>query len=464
MESPNTSGIRQLFVTLLLFVVISMGFQALSLHFGYKRHLFSAELLASFVLISVGMKRLGAAVLVVAVILEIMLGMASIFILFEAVQVVDMAGFLFQARAEYLWGFFLALTLALVFTWMAARICTEKPSKKIYLLQLLVVVGLFQYQWVLSAEHNTFFSPTFAERKNLIFGSAMHFTREAMHVNKGVVIGNGAEDAEYVPIKNASAARTIWKDVPTSSRILFIIAESWGFPRDQAVLESQIQSLRMSPRVNNLEVGGIHAIGATVAGELREICGLIPTRLNFRKLTSEAVGECLPMLMAKKGYRTVGVHGANGVMYHRLQWWPEVGFSELIFREALPLAVSDCHSFPGYCDRDLVEVVAQKLQNDKAFVYWLTLNSHVPYDRRDIAMYREELCHGVFKEVYEEQLCNYQNLHVQFFEGLSRLIDSENLKGLEVVVVGDHSPVFSNESSRAKFERTKVPMIHFYVN
>jgi len=79
-------------------------------------------------------------------------------------------------------------------------------------------------------------------------------------------------------------------------------------------------------------------------------------------------------------------------------------------------------------------------------------------------MYREELCHGVFKEVYEEQLCNYQNLHVQFFEGLSRLIDSENLKGLEVVVVGDHSPVFSNESSRAKFERTKVPMIHFYVN
>ncbi|MCY1376772.1 hypothetical protein D9M69_642890 [compost metagenome] len=95
------------------------------------------------------------------------------------------------------------------------------------------------------------------------------------------------------------------------------------------------------------------------------------------------------------------------------------------------------------------------------FLYWLTLNSHIPYDRRDVANYREGLCRAVFGATYNEQLCGYQNLHVQFFEHLARLAEDGSMRGVEVVVVGDHAPIFNDSASRARFEQEQVPMLHF---
>lgn len=87
----------------------------------------------------------------------------------------------------------------------------------------------------------------------------------------------------------------------------------------------------------------------------------------------------------------------------------------------------------------------------------------MPYDRRDVARYMDALCDVWPTGEYGNQLCRYQNLHVQFFESLATLVEDASLNGVEVVVVGDQAPIFNDSASRARFELEQVPMLHFTV-
>jgi hypothetical protein len=449
---------------LALFVLLNTAFQLLSLKLGFKRHLFSAEMLFALVLMTFGMRWLGAVAFAVSVALELSLGMVSVFFLFEPWQLVDMSEFLLEARPTYLALLIAASSMMVAGAWLLFRVSSKIPWRPYALGHVLIALILLQAQWVLSQEQQTFFSPTLADREHLLFGSSAPLAREVMAINRSEVIGNGPDDAEYLPIQHASAVRTVWpQGLPKANRILFVVAESWGQPKDPGVLQEQLKPIAGSSRVQGLSLTKVHALGATAAAELRELCGILPTRLNFRKLTASAVGDCLPRALARSGYRTVGLHGAHGLMYRRLLWWPEIGLNEMLFREALPSNGSVCYSFPGFCDIELFSVIKQQLASERIFLYWLTLNSHVPYDRRDVTSYRESLCQGVLGATYPEQLCNYQNLHVQFFEGLARLIEDDSMAGVEVVVVGDHAPVFDDGDTKLRFERNEVPLLHFIV-
>lgn len=443
------------------FVVLSMVFQWASLHFGFKRYLMSAEMMMALLLFVMGLRWLGVALFLATAGMEMTLGATTVFRLIDIGQVGDIAEYLFEARISYIVMLFLSLAFVASAFWVAASYLKKLPVR--WLLLLLVVLVLIQ--WQLSFAKATFFSPPFAERSELLFGSSALFVHKVLEENRRrhVHLGADSEDAEYLPIAGPSAASLLWGNQPTASRILFIIAESWGMSKAPAVIQQQIAALRASAHVHALKLSSINAVGTTAAGELRELCGRIPTRLNFRQMTAEAVGECLPARLAKQGYKTVAMHAAFGAMYRRTHWYPVIGFDDLVFRETLPFKGTQCHSFPGYCDRDLLGVVREKLDHEKVFFYWLTLNSHIPYDRRDVANYREEVCGSAFGDTYKEQLCGYQNLHVQFFESLATLVEDASLKGVEVVVVGDHAPIFNDSASRAMFELEEVPMLHFTV-
>src|SRR5690606_9984297 len=94
--------------------------------------------------------------------------------------------------------------------------------------------------------------------------------------------------------------------------------------------------------------------------------------------------ECLPNRLKAQGYDTFAFHGAAGLMYDRVRWYPDIGFNNTMFFEANSWP-RRCYSFPGACDSDMVDFVAKSLDNPgKVFTYWLTLNSHYSYDSRDI--------------------------------------------------------------------------------
>lgn len=455
------------FLFLLFYVFFSLIFQGISFFFGYGRHFFGAEMLLAIFFFVLGRRWIGTVVLLAALVLELALGMSSIFYLFEKDQLWDMLEFIFQARPTYLFALLMLPVLGGLAIWIALRIQRglEQDRSKVVLAQALVALGLLQGQWVLSMEKETFFAPTLSDRQHLLFGSTAHFISEVMNMNRLYVIGDRSDEhAEYFPIKQPSATQKIWgAHPPSSDRILLVVAEGWGLPTEHQVLELQIEALRSSPHVEALRVDAIGAKGATAAGELRELCRVVPTRMNFRKMTPQKVGDCLPAQLRRQGYATVGIHGAYGGMYRRTLWWPQVGLSKTLFKENIPLTQEPCYSFPGHCDRHLLDTVKNNLASEKAFVYWLSLNSHMPYDRRDVEFYSTKNCSVLPVEKYGEQLCDYQNLHEQFFKGLANLAQDDRMKGVEVLVVGDHPPLFNDESSRSLFVRDQVPLLHFFV-
>lgn len=444
----------------LIFLSLSIIFQWTSLHFGYKRYFFNAELLLSFFLISVNTRLLGTIVFFFAIFQEIFLGMTSIFYLFNYAQIKTIASFIFEAKITYLIALVICLGFISALLFAAIRVLKIFSWKRVLVFGILLSL----VQATLSFRDGNFLQPSLMARKDLFFGSTSYFIQELQSINKQLFRLTSQENVEYQPIQYPSAAKLSIKENP-EEKILFIIAESWGKPKDERVLEQQISFLRSSGNVKDLHLEKIHALGATIFGEFRELCGKTPTKLKFKNIPSDALADCMPASLYAKGYKTISLHGAHGTMYDRLQWYPAVGFHEMIFKEVLPISEKkECHSFPGYCDRYLFDIAAEKLAStSKTFLYWLTLNSHTPYDRRDIIEYDTNKCQSAFGESYVDQLCTYHQLHSQFFKGLSEMIKNEKLKGLKVIVVGDHAPIFNDESSRQQFEPDEVPMMYFTV-
>lgn len=460
MRKDQGGGLKLL--ALCAFVTICATFEWVSLYFGYKRYLVSAEMLLAVIFVVGGRPWAGLVVFMMAVVLETLLGTITILRLIDAIQVWDIAEYLLDARRSYLVLLIAIFVLVSVFFWVGSKGLRWVRLKWL----LLFALVLLTFQWYLSFAKASFFSPSFAEQNELLFGSTTLFVHSALEENrrKHLHIGAYSDDAEYVPISEPSAARVALGEKITSQRVLLVIAESWGLTKDPASINQQIQPIRRSTHVRDVSFFDIEAVGTTAAGELRELCGRVPTRLNFRGMTKAAVGVCLPAQLAELGYKTVSLHAAFGTMYQRVQWYPILGFGESLFREDLPFSGAQCYSFPGYCDRDMFDLVRRKMQKGKVFFYWLTLNSHVPYDRRDVANFRPNLCHAAFGSNSSEQLCNYQNLHAQFFEGLASLVEDPSMKGVEVLVVGDHPPIFYDSKTRELFSRDRVPVLHFVVN
>jgi Sulfatase len=464
-DQKDPSGVNwiKIAVAILFLLLLNSIFQYVALRFGYKRYFLNAELLVAALAVSLRFRWIGLLIFLAATSLEILLGLTDVFHFMDVREAMDMMEFTFLARPDDLFRFGTALALAVGCFLLFNRFASSVPSRPAALLLLLLGVGLTYCQWAVSKESGKFFTPVHAERGDLVFGSSFHFLKNTLDMNRVTQAVNGNPDIEYRPVQHPSAAKVALGDSPSATRILFVVDEAWGLPKDIGVLEQQIAKLRRSPHVQDLSLKDVYARGATAAGEMRELCGLIPSRMNFGKMTSESVGQCLPSKLKSQGFATVAVHAADSAMYRRSRWYPVLGFDELIFREDMPPAEAECYSFPGYCDRNVLPVINAKLKQDKVFVYWLTLNSHVPYDRRDVVTYREDICQQVFGVEYPEMLCNYQNLHIQFFESLARLIQDEALRGVQVVVVGDHAPIFLDDESRGRFERERVPTISFTV-
>lgn len=448
-----------------IILVLNGVLEWISVYFGYKRYFFSIELLFSFFLAALGLRWIGGLFFILAIGAELFLGVAAILYLFDYSQIWTVIGFVFEAKQAYIFAIFL-LTAVFVFLYFFAFSILKRIAWPRVLFLTVTIVLL---QGSVSFREGNFLLPQLMERKNLVAGSSLFFIDNILSDNGKLYDLRSQDNVEYVPIKMPSAMmQTLEVDSNNATlpkKVLFIIAESWGLPTNKAVLESQINALRNSPSISQLTLGTVQSVGATAFAEFRELCGKLPTKLNLKNISKSDLGECWPERFKKMGYHTASVHGAHGTMYDRLNWYPSLGFEDLTFREILPLATNeDCYSFPGYCDRNLFPIVFDKLNfSDKVFVYWLTLNSHMPYDRRDVVNYRSELCQGMFGSDFSEKLCNYQNLHVQFFEGLAKFSKNKALKGVEVVVVGDHAPIFDSDDSRGNFVRNKIPFIKFTI-
>ena len=274
-------------------------------------------------------------------------------------------------------------------------------------------------------------------------------------VSKGGNIENGkyAGAIDYLGLRGSSESR---------KKILLIIVESFGVFRDEVRYGKIIDPLLdIKEKYINFKSGEITYDGSTLSAEMRELCGLGIINPFVYSGRDERFDKCIPHQLLRDGYYTYAIHGASGIMYSRDKWYPDMGFKNEDFYENLPRN-SFCRSFPGRCDRDLFPRVAAIFKkNNKAFVHWMTLNSHSPYDLRDLK-YSEKCSYFLLPDGSET--CRNALLVHDFMRNLAEfIVHDDSMRGVRVVIVGDHEPPIFGGEHGVYYKPKKVPWFSFDV-
>lgn len=251
-----------------------------------------------------------------------------------------------------------------------------------------------------------------------------------------------------------------------NKKLFLIIIESWGQPLNVAIQEDILKNLKAkSSGFDYFKQGSFTFRGFTVEGELRELCQLYPTTLDLYKIKT-GFQHCLPHLLNEQGYKTQAIHGGGSAIYGRKSWWPKAGFNTLTFQEDLNKPVN-CIPFSGICDWDILPFIKQAFaDNKKRFNYWLTLTSHYEYHEHDIHNRRFNC--SAYDIPTTSDACRNLMLQAQLFDYIAKLMMSPEMKGVEVIIVGDHPPPLFSAREIALFKTKdmrdgKVGWVHFRV-
>ena len=243
--------------------------------------------------------------------------------------------------------------------------------------------------------------------------------------------------------------------------LLIVIVESWGVfkdPAERALVEAPFGRAAVTERYS-VETGVSPYYGSTTNGELRELCGQWG---SYRDYLDHPVSGCLPARLNAEGYRTIAIHAFSGRMFDRDRWYPNIGFQEMRFADQLwQPGDRICRGvFTGACDTEVADEVGAALESADGtpqFVYWLTLNSHLPV-HPDTA--QPELdCGGANGPFRSEPVCGLAELWIEVFERIADIIAVPGLPPTDVLLVGDHAPPFWSHEGRSHFVPGEVPWI-----
>lgn len=243
------------------------------------------------------------------------------------------------------------------------------------------------------------------------------------------------------PNKYGSVSKSIFDNIQTNAngdKILLIVNESLGKATDPNIQAALLAPLyKHKQHYEYIDDDSFSFVGPTVSGELRELCQKNATVMDISKVADKEFINCLPSLLREEGYDTYSMHGAAGSLYDRSRWYPLIGFNHVLFKKDFA-AARDCKSFSGKCDYDLFEPIADIfVSKEKVFLYWLTLNTHTPYD--DYLFVDGFDCKKFSLKAKSESCLNFKQQY-QFFYRLSEYVQDERMKGVEVYIVGDHAP------------------------
>jgi hypothetical protein len=244
----------------------------------------------------------------------------------------------------------------------------------------------------------------------------------------------------------------------TDRHVLLVMVEALGRfadPQRQAIMLQPLNDPELRKRYE-VRVGATTYYGSTTAGEMRELCH---TREPYSNFLTDKGPQCLPAIMAARGFRTVGMHNFSARFFEREQWYRNIGFQTSIFGEALAGQTPRLcgGAFKGPCDVDVVPLIGRELRDARrpTFLYWLTLSTHVPVrfgqgsnrlgcDRGGGALGTQEVCHMT-------------EMWVDLLQALVALTSS--IPPTEILIVGDHAPPLWSKSGRGFFEPGKVTWI-----
>lgn len=434
-------------------IVPNFIFFLVSFFLGLGRPLVNFDYIFAALLLLTRFFWFGYVLLVVAVFADTLSMVSQIFPFMRLGDVFYLVGFLPQAPAAYQFAVLIGCLGFVALCYMVFHY-RERGKLMHVLASMNLALAVMTFE-VYGSDNsvNRFWRIAEAEPvdSQLLF---FYNSRSSAFVESYSINGDPFSAAGYQPANQ-------WSTQPAGDRLLLVINESWGVFQRPEINQAVVRGLVSSPEVSDVVSGELPFIGATVAGELRELCGLRPNHFNLRDVTA-GFEHCLPNRLAALGYSTRSIHGAVGLMYDRIHWYPRAGFNKSTFFESQAWP-QRCYSFPGACDSDLMKSVAEEFsQPGKRFVYWLTLNTHSIYDERDLrGVPADCLSFGLDEQ---SESCRSFRLQTQFFENLARLASDPSMKGVEVIVVGDHAPpIFNRHEKENYFVENKVSWVRYKI-
>ncbi|WP_157955146.1 sulfatase-like hydrolase/transferase [Halomonas denitrificans] len=419
-------------------------------YYSLIRPVVNLDYLLTMSVFVLGWWHLGVLLVSVAFLADIFALIGQVFPFFRLEEVVYLSKFFLLAPLYYkvvaAGVFCSAVVLLALHFYMAPKI-----SRRGFFLTMVLFGSCYFSASQLSDGRSTYRKP-----EKFFAASQFDYLISSRQVGFASNVRTGKSDfSNYVGVR----AITQWSDRDDETlgdQLLFVIVESWGVPHKPEIQEDILRPLR-ALRGLSYDSGIFQFSGATVEGELRELCGLRPSGYDVRLIPDEISRDCLPRKLSSLGYSTAAMHGASSTMYDRGVWYPKIGFDEVTFFEDRSWP-RRCFSFPGACDVDMVDDVEDFfVENDKGFFYWLTLNSHSPYDARDISVDRFD-CEK--HQITSAEACRNLKLNAQFFDSLAKLLSQDGMQDVDVVVVGDHEPrLFDREEFEDHFESRVVPWI-----
>lgn len=356
----------------------------------------------------------------------------------------DFLPFVFDAPKEYIFLYSL-LGVLLIILPLSAWILNKKAQKTyaiIFSIIAFIAFYLFGYMGnfkYINKSNDSFVSDYF------YIHSQVYSISDSMSGRFAKALLEPSELSEYYPNGEYQRASVHIKQ-PYNQKILLIVAESLGsLKNDNAQQEVFRKISEQKDLYEFLTIDEVYINGATVQGEIRELCNLLlHNGHDTRHFNEEDFAVCLPQVLSKQGYHTTAFHAAASPMYHRKSVYPKLGFQKTVFNEHMQ-DKKRCHSFKGTCDSEIFPMIAQEFaNNDKALVYWLTLTSHYPYSEKDIFNHRFDC--AKFNIDNNTTICRNIQMQTQFMDLLAELSKQPEMKGVEVLIVGDHMPpAFEND-------------------
>lgn len=280
------------------------------------------------------------------------------------------------------------------------------------------------------------------------YGMRGHYSRAAA---AGAPFSSAVERSGFIPAAGAQR------------NLMVVIVESLGQPVGDADMQRLLFARYRQPDVArrfSLSTGTTTYYGSTTSGEVRELCGRWG---DYYDLLERRDDQCLPAQLRRQGYDTTAYHSFTSAFFERATWYPHIGFEKRVFGEGLTAAgLETCGGvFPGACDRDVPHVIAARLKAAERpqFVYWLTLNSHLPVPPGQNL--DDDNCARISPRLAAEHpmICRQFAIWHDLDAALAREITAPDFPPTDILLVGDHMPPYFDRHDRTKFAPDRVPWL-----
>jgi hypothetical protein len=245
-------------------------------------------------------------------------------------------------------------------------------------------------------------------------------------------------------------------------KIVIVVVESFSVRAADTNLAQWLQLF--SPLTNRFELvsGSFEWAGATLRGEIRELCwqAVDGTQL-LGNTPGRSLPAALPAALKNAGYATTAFHGFYQTMYDRGKVYPMLGFDRTHFlnemeKNGAPLTGT---LFRGAQDSYVAGLVHEEiLRPGRRLVYWMTLNSHVPVNvpfAKTLAT-PEELRQFT---ALPAPVWGHAVILRKTLESIEQIAADPAAAGCDFVVVGDHSIPLTDKELKSFYEPNRVPYL-----